>query len=208
MAHAARWIRLLLERIDPLGDPDDPFNWKASASLKGTPGQANSSPPTQSVELNEILAAGVSANGFVELRNKTGSPVDISGWQVQTPAGTEAIPDGTSIPANAVYSISIAGLPSNAGTVRVFTSPALTTQIDALRWGNQVSGYSIGKIGGTWQLCTPTPGNTNAAAQTAPSAAWQSMNGSRTTARRNRLARTLQQEHLAARRPARRLRED
>jgi hypothetical protein len=156
-----------LERIDVNGDPNDPFNWQASAALKGTPGQPNSTPPTQNIELHEVRATG-SAGGFVELRNKTGSGQSIAGWVVVTPAGNFTIGAGTTIPANGFYTVTTPDLPMSAGTVQLFTSAALTTRVDGVSYGNQVAGHSIGRIGGVWQLCTPTPLAANSAATLAP----------------------------------------
>jgi hypothetical protein len=157
-----------LERIDPQGNPDDPFNWKASAVVKGSAGQPNSTLPAQNVELSEIQAVGAAVNGFVELRNKTAVPVDISGWQILSPGGLSPIPPGTSIPASGYHVATVFGLPSPGGTVQVFTSSAQSVRVDAVSWGNQVPGYTIGRIGGVWQLCAPTLGSANAAAPVAP----------------------------------------
>src|SRR5207253_2820497 len=76
-----------LECINPAGDPDSPANWQASAATNGTPGAANSAPPSQPVFLNEIMAenAGAVSNGntfpdWIELRNPGASPVNVAGW--------------------------------------------------------------------------------------------------------------------------------
>jgi hypothetical protein len=44
-----------LEVINPDGDPNSPFNWKASNATKGTPGAANSPATTQTVTISEFL---------------------------------------------------------------------------------------------------------------------------------------------------------
>ncbi len=154
-----------LEIIAANGDPNDPFNWKASAALKGTPGIANSTPGAQSVELSEVGAAG---EGFIELRNKTGSPIPIGGWQIRGSI-TAAIPGGTMLAADGFYT-HLATLPQDEGSIGIYTEATLATRVDGVVWGNQIAGASIGRVSGAWMLCERTPGAANTSTPTAPAA--------------------------------------
>jgi hypothetical protein len=181
-----------LEIIDPLGDPDDPANWKASAVLKGTPGQVNSTPSTPAVELSEVLAenATVSLGGafsdFIELHNTTAGTVDISGWSLNDgssvipPPRKCTFPAGTTIPAGGFLVILCdtgsgggylhAGFTLNGGPagdhIQLYDGSAPPVRMDGVSWGNQIADLSIGKIAGVWQLDNATPGAANTAAAT------------------------------------------
>ena len=75
-----------LELEDPFADNDSPSVWHSSAVVGGTPGRANGPPPGSSgVRINEIGREGT--GGWVELVNRTGEPVDVTGYVVVT--GTE-----------------------------------------------------------------------------------------------------------------------
>lgn len=172
-----------LERIDPLGDPDDPFNWKASAAVKGTPGLANSLPATPAVVISEVLAKNVSAVNvggafpdYVELRNVTGTDVDLSGWSLIT-TNEFAFPPGTMIEEGerlVVYCDNAGGpglhtgsLPLNDASGMILLKQGATIA-DAVRYGNQAANYAIGRVTtGGWTLVTPSPGGANSAAATA-----------------------------------------
>ena len=65
-----------IEIIDPTGDPDDPANWRLSASANGTPGTISVAPPPGCVLINEVMAlnTGALTNGgtypdWIELVN-------------------------------------------------------------------------------------------------------------------------------------------
>ena len=171
-----------LEIINALGDPDDPFNWKASAALRGTPGAANSAPASAAVELSEVLAKNVSAVNnagtfpdYVELRNTTGATVDITGWTLTT-TNNFVFPAGTTLPAGGYLIVYC----DNAGTPDLHTGGSGlgdasgmvllkngATLIDGVSYGNQAANFSIGKVSGAWTLVTPSPGAMNMAATTA-----------------------------------------
>ncbi len=171
-----------LEIIDSIGDPDDPSNWKASAVLKGTPGQPNSTPSIPSVEISEVLAKNINAVSnsgthpdYVELHNTSGSvSASIGGWTLAT-TNNYLMPGGTTIPANGyliVYCDSAAtpglhtggaGLPDSGGTIQLKNG---TVVIDSVRYGNQVSDKSIGRVSGQWTLVVPSPDAVNVAAET------------------------------------------
>jgi len=69
----------------------------AAAEFPETPSATGSS----TIVINEVSAIGGNDLDWVELYNKTGSPIDISGWKVSdNGGGTDAFPTGSVIPAN------------------------------------------------------------------------------------------------------------
>ncbi len=67
-----------------------------------TEGSANAAPLLWPVVINEIMYHPISESNndeYIELYNRTGSPVDISNWRLQS-AVSYQFPDGTQIPAN------------------------------------------------------------------------------------------------------------
>jgi len=65
---------------NPVGDPDDPANWCASAELHGSPAEAGTC-HFSDVVLNEILAhSDPPLEDAIELYNKSGAAVDLNGW--------------------------------------------------------------------------------------------------------------------------------
>jgi hypothetical protein len=97
-----------LELADPLDDPRDPANWRASVLFGGSPGSVDlSASPT--VILNE-WAAETGDSVVMELYNATSVTQDVSGWFVSSPAGGAAgleIPRGTIIPPRAYAALSL-----------------------------------------------------------------------------------------------------
>jgi hypothetical protein len=179
-----------LEIINPMGNPDDPTNWQASAVNGGTPGKPNSTPVngTGTFQLSEIMANNVSAvvNGgiyspWIEVQNNTSVTASIAGWTLSDPVASQKynFPSGTTIPANGylvVWCDSADGAPGlhtgfplnpTGDTVQLLDSNKV--RWDAVQFGNQPANYSIGKISGTWQLTNPTPNAANTAAALAPS---------------------------------------
>jgi hypothetical protein len=85
----------------------DPTGWHASTSaVLGTPGVGETTLPVEAVVVNEVLAnsgpAGT-AGDWIELRNTTGAPLDVSGWYLSDSAADLTkfrIPANTIIPAN------------------------------------------------------------------------------------------------------------
>src|SRR2546427_1812853 len=174
-----------LEIIDPAGDPNDPANWRASASSNGSPGSLTAPPPLGAVRLNEIMAgnAGAVTNGlghpdWIELRNTSGSAVSLSGWSL-TDDGTLrkfVFPATTSIAAGGYLVVwcdsdfSAPGLHTGFALRRkgesVFLYDASTNRVDGVTFGLQLPNRTVGRIGsgaGTWQLCQPTPNAANLA---------------------------------------------
>ena len=77
--------------------------WRASEPANGTPGTTDSGLRPNSVVINEIMTNPSGGGDWVELRNTTGSAVDIGNWWLSdTPADLKKwhIPAGTSVPAN------------------------------------------------------------------------------------------------------------
>lgn len=177
-----------LELIDPNADPDLPANWKTSDVTNGTPGLSNGSRPVSPIELSEVMVlnnavsnAGV-FSPYIELRNNSASAVDVGNWKL-TAVGSFTIPSGTSIAANGLLVIwldnAVGGsglhadtlnLNAKSGAVELF-DPLNSTAVDAVGYGWQVQGYSIGRVAGAgseWVLTQASPGTANAAAALAP----------------------------------------
>lgn len=61
--------------------PDDPANWRASASAGGSPGADDPEPVVPMVFITEALAhTDLPLRDFIEIYNPNESPVDITGW--------------------------------------------------------------------------------------------------------------------------------
>lgn len=76
----ANGIGATLELKDPALLPNDPNNWRSSVEYGGTPGRAPGDRTTR-VIINEVLAhTDPPLKDAVELRNLTGSPIDVTGW--------------------------------------------------------------------------------------------------------------------------------
>ncbi|MGC3961266.1 MAG: lamin tail domain-containing protein [Verrucomicrobiota bacterium] len=172
-----------LEVVNANGDPDAPANWQASAANNGTPGTANSAPPTQLIQLNELMAENVSAvnNGgtfpdWIELRNPGVSSVNLTGWSLSDDGDARKfVFPATSIPAGGYLTVwcdattnttpglhTGFSLDKDGETVSLYD--ANTNCIDALTYGLQLADYSVGRINGNWTLTTPTTNAANVAA--------------------------------------------
>jgi hypothetical protein len=69
--------------VDPHGnpDPDDPANWRASASTGGSPGEDDPEPLVPAVFVTEALAhTDLPLADAIEIFNPNESAVDITGW--------------------------------------------------------------------------------------------------------------------------------
>jgi hypothetical protein len=171
-----------LEIINPNGDPDAPANWQASAANKGTPGAANSVPPAPTVYLNELMAENLNAvnNGgtfpdWIELHNP-GASVNITGWSLTDDGNARKfVFPSTTIPAGGFLTVwcdaatnttpglhTGFSLDKDGETVSLYD--ASTNRVDAISFGLQLTNYSVGRIGGTWALTTPTSNAPNVAA--------------------------------------------
>ncbi|HUS34029.1 MAG TPA: lamin tail domain-containing protein, partial [Verrucomicrobiae bacterium] len=165
-----------LEVINPLGDPADPANWRASAQLNGTPGRASPTRPAPSVAFNEIYSTSTDTTDFLELHSQSTTDVDLSGWTIWKVGNPVrfTFPTGTTLTAGAYLVVQCDRLTNEAG----FHSPyaldsdgdtlVLSTKtgarVDARSIGVQVLGKSTGLLDGKWQLLAErTPGAENSA---------------------------------------------
>ena len=175
-----------LEIIDTAGDQNDPANWRIGTSTNGTPGLPASTPPTATILINEIMAENLSAvtNGgtlpdWVELYNPGASPVNLANWSL-TDSGDarKFVFPSTSIPAGGYLVVWCddttntspglhTGFSLNRDGESVYLYDSTTSRVDAVSFGLQLSDYTVGRVGGTWQLTVPTPNATNVAASVA-----------------------------------------
>ena len=169
-----------IEINDPTGDPDDPANWRLSASANGTPGTIAALPPPGSVLINEVMALNASAltNGgtypdWIELVNTGTNTASLAGWSLSDDGnpGKFVFPGGTVIPAGG-FLVVFCDAQTNAPGLhtgfalsgqgeRVFLFDAQANRADAFSFGPQVSDLSVGRVGGYWQLTVPTPNAAN-----------------------------------------------
>ena len=172
-----------LEIIDPLGSPDDPANWRASAANYGTPGVVTPPPAVPLVRLNEIMAENRSAVSnagafpdWIELHNAGPTDADLTDWSLSDDGNARkfVFPTATTLPAggylvvwcdtNASPGLHTGfGLDAQGDNVYLFN--ASTSRVDAISFGPQVPDLTLGRIGGAWTLTVPT---TNAANVVAP----------------------------------------
>ncbi len=172
-----------LEMIDVTAGSSDPANWQASAG-NGSPGQANPAAPPTAIVINEVAADNPSAvpnvgtfPDWIELRNTTAAPVNLEGWSLSDDGNARkfVFPAGTTISANGYLVIWCdastnttpgihAGFALDREGDNVFLYNAQTQRVDAVSFGNQVPNLTIGRMGSSWALTTPTPSAVNAAA--------------------------------------------
>ncbi|MBK7998289.1 MAG: lamin tail domain-containing protein [Verrucomicrobia bacterium] len=172
-----------LEMVDVTAGSSDPANWRASVG-NGSPGQANPAAPSTAIVINEVAADNPSAvpnagtfPDWIELRNTTATPVNLEGWSLSDDGNARkfVFPAGTTISANGYLVIWCdastnttpgihAGFALDREGDNVFLYNAQTQRVDAVSFGNQVPNLTIGRIGSSWALTTPTPSAGNAAA--------------------------------------------
>lgn len=126
-----------------------PAQWRPSAALHGSPGSADSTPPTfPAVLINEALThTDPPMVDYVELFNAGPAAADVSGWfltdDINEPAKFR-IPDGTSIPAGGF--VTFTGPELSAGVV-----PFLLSSLGDQVWlfsANPTTGILTGYIHG------------------------------------------------------------
>jgi hypothetical protein len=174
-----------LEIVDPLGDPDDPANWRASAVSGGSPGAPNPAPPAPAVEISELMADNATAwaaegghPDWIELHNPGDAPVTLTGWQLRDVAAKQVFtfPDVV-LPANGylmVLCASVPEVPPAEGTLYsgfgldrdgelIELRDAEGRRVDAVSFGRQVTDFSLGRLPGRpgWHLLEPTPEGPN-----------------------------------------------
>lgn len=166
-----------LEIIDPLGNPDDPANWQSSAVFFGTPGSITAPPSVPTLRLNELAAAGT--NDWVELFNAGSTDADISNWSLTDDGNARkfAFPTNTLLPAggyllvwcdtNSIEPGLHSGFALGANSDNLYLFNAQTQRVDAISFGPQIAGFTLGRIDAEWQLCVPTTNSTNTAASLA-----------------------------------------
>ncbi len=179
-----------LEIINPLGNPDEPANWQASAVNHGTPGAANSTPPAAPVRLNELMAENNSAVNhagtfpdWIELHNPGASPVNLTGWSLSDDGDARKfVFPSTTIPAGGylvVWCDAVTnttpglhtGFSLNRAGETVSLYDATTNRVDAISYGLQVADFSVGRINDSWTLNNSTPGTANVATPLATTSA-------------------------------------
>lgn len=169
-----------IEAIDPLADPDDPANWRASSTEFGTPGLPSSPTVAIALTINELMAVNTSSvsNGgtfpdWVELFNSDGTSVSLAGWSLSNNEDRRrfVFPDSITISAGnylVIWFDSATNAPGlhtgftldrSAGNVFLF-DPS-TNRIDGVTYGPQIADLSLARIGDSWKLGQPTPGAIN-----------------------------------------------
>ncbi|HZN66573.1 MAG TPA: Ig-like domain-containing protein, partial [Tepidisphaeraceae bacterium] len=100
------WSLTAADTAQPLAAYGTKEGWRASEPANGTPGGTDGGVRANSVVINEIMtnAAGSPASGdWIELRNTTGSAVNIGNWWLSDSRDNLKkwrVPAGTSVPAN------------------------------------------------------------------------------------------------------------
>jgi hypothetical protein len=173
-----------LELLDPLGDPDDPANWRASTIIGGSPGSLSPGGGLSNLRLNEVMADNVTAvphgaafPDWVELHNAGATEVDLAGWSLTDDSAPRkfVFPSGTRVPAGGYLVVwcdatNIVGelhsgfaLSRSGETISLFD--AATNRVDAVTLGLQLPDLTVGRVGTDriWQLCQPTFGTSNIA---------------------------------------------
>lgn len=173
-----------LEIIDAGSDPNDPANWRASAALKGTPGQAPAPPSPATIVLNEIMADNLAAvdhagthPDWLELYNAGSTTVDLTGWSLSDDGNPRKFVF-TNGPSLAPGDYQLVWCDSQTNTTpgwhtgfsldragaSLFLYDANTNRVDAVSFGAQLTDLTVGRVDGSWQLTVPTSGATNVAA--------------------------------------------
>jgi len=151
----------------------DPRAWSASDANGGSPGRAEAAAvnPYRGLVINEILAhTDLPQLDFVELYNYGPAEIDLSGVVITDDADTNkfVVPNGTRIPSLgfARFDEVDLGFRLSSGGERVLVrNPQRSRVIDALRFGPQANGISIGRFPdgnpAIKSLARPTPNAAN-----------------------------------------------
>ena len=123
------------------------------------------------IVINEIESSGGSPDDWIELRNTSAEPIDISGFIVSDSDDTHRwpVPAGTVVPAGAYYVVDIATVAGGFGlgasdAARIFAADG-TTLIDSYAWAGGHAPTSLGRCpDGTGEFSVtgePTKGTAN-----------------------------------------------
>jgi len=163
-----------LELIHPSGDLQSAANWRASTSLKGTPGVAHSM-PSAGVIISEFFAAGGTgyvAPGmtpqpdFVELHNPGAAAAEVTAWTLNgVPLGVTTLAAGQRL----VLAFPDAPFDRSHGEIILRNAAGVT--VDGVRYGPQVMSHSFFRDGTDWKLSRPGPGIPDTAAPSLPATA-------------------------------------
>jgi hypothetical protein len=169
---------LVLSR--PSYGQNNPQAWSASDAMGGSPGRLDPYPsdPLRNVVINEILAhTDPPLEDSFELYNHSNDPKDLSGAWLSDDLTTNKfrIPNGTILPPRGfvVFGSSTLGFGlSKLGEYIVLVNSNRTRVIDAVQYGPQENGVSLGRIpdgtGDFYRLAARTLGTNNGAALLAP----------------------------------------
>ncbi len=137
--------------INPGGDPQSPYNWRASESANGSPGLANSVPDGPPVIIEEFVAKRSAGAKYVELRNTGDSAVGLGGWQVQPRSSEDAvtIAEGTMLAPDATFRVEV-NLQVEWDSVALLDRNGLV--VDGVRYGPQASNLSFHRSSHRWQI--------------------------------------------------------
>ncbi|MCP5526498.1 MAG: lamin tail domain-containing protein [Verrucomicrobiales bacterium] len=167
-----------LELAKPEGDLSEPATWRESAQPGGSPGAWTPPAARGTVRLSEILALAIDPADadFVELHNAGPDDVDLAGWTLRDEgnAGAFRFPANTVLPAGGFLVVWCDGRTNGAGWHAPFAldrdadsvvlRDAGERTVDAVSYGHQMAGFSLGRSPETWKPCAPTPGAGNTAA--------------------------------------------
>ncbi len=154
----------------------DPRAWSTSAFVGGSPGDGDpvAAGPLENIAINEILAhTDDPLLDFIEVYNRSGAPVDLSGCWLWHEAGTNGsrfqVPAGTTLgPRQSIaFDQTQLGFALSANGDEVFLlNPAQTRVVDAVRFGGQANAVAYGRFPDgapdLQELQARTPGTTNA----------------------------------------------
>ena len=130
--------------------PNSAANWRASATIGGSPGADDPTPTTPAVVVNEVLANSVAPQtDMVELYNPTSGPADISGWYLSDSSTTPQkfqIPGGTVIPPGGykVFTEADFNPTPGVGTSFAFDANGERVRLTAVDASGNLTGYSDG----------------------------------------------------------------
>ncbi|WP_395690570.1 lamin tail domain-containing protein [Nocardioides sp.] len=132
-------------------------------------------PSTPDVVVNEVESNGDQVADWVELKNRSGAPVNVSGWKIldSDPAHAATpvvVPAGTTIPAGGYYALyteisQSPGFGLGVGDSVTLLLPDGTTQVDSTTWGAHAAttwGRCPDGTGAFGETTTPTRGLPNA----------------------------------------------